>query len=78
MAEGEFTQRRRARSNKISARLRLLKLTARVMTPPRGDAGVTTVRKFDPADAAGVEQAVRESVGNAGNVELLIAVTWKR
>lgn len=77
MTEGEFTQRRRQRSNLVSAALRRLRVNARVVTPPRGDARVTTVKEFDAAHAAAMERAVRETVGASGEVELLISVTWK-
>jgi hypothetical protein len=76
MTEGQFTALRRSRSNVISAALRKLSLSAEVKTPPRGDAGLTTVRAFDAADAAELEKAVRHSVGDAGRVELMIAVIW--
>lgn len=77
MAEGVFTKLRRSRSNRISAKLRELQIKAEVETPSRGDAGVTTVREFDAGAAAALERAVRDSVGDSAEVELLIAITWK-
>lgn len=76
MADGLFTKLRRSRSNSVAAALRLAGLTAKVDTPARSDAGVTTVRQFDAAEAAKLEAAVREQVGTSANVELLVTVTW--
>lgn len=76
MADGLFTKLRRSRSNTVAAALRLAKVTAKVDTPARSDASVTTVRDFDAAKAGELEAAVREHLGSSANVELLVTVTW--
>lgn len=76
MAEGEFSHRRRSHSNLVAALLRGAELPGRVETPSRSDGGVTTVREFEAASAAEVEEIVRVGLVGFARVELVLAITW--
>ncbi|WP_372663638.1 hypothetical protein [Amycolatopsis kentuckyensis] len=75
---GGYSDKRRSRSNRIAAALRLAGLSAKVDTPARSDASVTLVKDFDAERAGQLAETIRERLGDgAAEVELLVTVTWK-